>query len=180
MGWLPIENSILNSARKIFVRIASVPALNATVATDFTRYYHEAAKKVHGLVEPLTDEQIWTKPYPYGNSIGHLLLHLTGNLSYYIGAEIGGTGYVRNRSLEFADTVHHPKQELLTRFDDAIATVGAVLQQQSEGDWSAAYTAKGMEDSGDRFTAFLRCAAHISHHTGQIMYLCKELERKGI
>ena len=162
-----------------FVRIASVPALNATVAADFTRYYQEAAKKVHGLLEPLTDEQIWTRPYPYGNSIGHLLLHLTGNLSYYIGAEIGGTGYVRNRTLEFADTVHHPKQELLAEFDQAIATVASALEKQSEQDWSAAYTAKGMEDSGNRFTAFLRCAAHISHHTGQIIYLCKELERKS-
>ncbi|HEY5028600.1 MAG TPA: DinB family protein [Candidatus Angelobacter sp.] len=156
-----------------------MPDLNATVATDFTRYYQEAAKKVHALVESLTDAHIWTRPYPYGNSIGHLLLHLTGNLSYYIGAEIGGTGYVRNRPLEFSDTVHHPKQELLAKFDAALTTVAAVLQKQTEQDWSAAYNAKGMEDSGDRFTAFLRCAAHISHHTGQIMYLCKELEHKN-
>jgi uncharacterized damage-inducible protein DinB len=162
-----------------FVRIASVSALNATLANDFTRFYQEAAKKVHALVEPLTDDQIWTRPYPYGNSIGHLLLHLTGNLGYYIGAEIGGTGYVRNRPLEFSNTVHHPKQELLAKFDAALTTVAAVLQKQTEQDWSAAYTAKGMEDSGDRFTAFLRCAAHISHHTGQIMYLCKELEHKN-
>lgn len=161
-----------------FVRIASVSALNATIASDFNRYYQEAAKKVRALVEPLTDEQIWTRPYPYGNSIGHLLLHLTGNLSYYIGAEIGGTGYVRNRSLEFSDTVHHPKQEVLAKFDKAIATVASVLKNQSEQDWSAAYTAKGFEDCGDRFTAFLRCAAHISHHTGQIIYLCKEVERQ--
>jgi uncharacterized damage-inducible protein DinB len=119
------------------------------------------------------------RPYSYGNSIGHLLLHLTGNLSYYIGAEIGGTGYVRNRPLEFADTVRYPKQELLAKFDAAVATVAAALQKQSQGDWSAAYTAKGLEDCGDRFSAFLRCAAHISHHTGQMMYLVKEMEGAG-
>jgi uncharacterized damage-inducible protein DinB len=162
-----------------FVKIASVPELNATLTRDFTRFYQEAAKKTHALVEPLTEEQIWTRPYPYGNSIGHLLLHLTGNLSYYIAGEIGGSGYVRDRPLEFADTVHRPKQELLARFDDAIAKVASVLNKQSEQDWSAAYTAKGFEDCGDRFTAILRCAAHLSHHTGQIMYLCKELERQG-
>jgi uncharacterized damage-inducible protein DinB len=86
---------------------------------------------------------------------------------------------VRNRLLEFSNTAHHPKQELLAKFEAALTTVAAVLQKQTEQDWSAAYTAKGMEDSGDRFTAFLRCAAHISHHTGQIMYLCKELEHKN-
>lgn len=152
--------------------------LNSAIVRDFARYYQEAAKKILVLLEPLTDEQIWARPYPYGNSIGHLLLHLTGNLSYYIGAEIGVTGYVRNRPLEFADTVHYPKAELLAKFDAAITTVTAVLQKQSEQDWAAAYTAKGMEDSGDRFTAFMRCAAHISHHTGQIIYLCKEMERQ--
>jgi hypothetical protein len=50
---------------------------------------------------------------------------------------------------------------------------------QAGQDWSATYTAKGFEDCGDRFTAFLRRAAHLSHHTGQIIYLCKELERQG-
>jgi uncharacterized damage-inducible protein DinB len=156
-----------------------VSDLNTTLVRDFERNYREAAQKIHALVEPLTDEQIWMRPYPYGNSIGHLLLHLTGNLSYYIGAEMGGTGYIRNRPLEFSDTIHHPKAELLAKFDAAIATVATVLQQQSEQDWSTTYTAKGFEDCGDRFTAILRCAAHLSHHTGQIIYLCKELERQS-
>jgi len=149
--------------------------VSSTIARDLTRYYKEAQQKIHALVEPLSDEQIWSKPYPYGNSVGHLLLHLTGNLSYYIGAEIGGTGYVRNSPLEFSDTVRHAKHQLLKRFDDAIAVVISTLQRQTEPDWESAYTAKGMEDAGDRFTAFLRCAGHISHHTGQMMYLCKQL-----
>lgn len=153
--------------------------LNTTLIRDLERNYRAAGERIRALVGPLADEQIWTRPYSYGNSIGHLLLHLTGNLSYYIGAEIGGTGYVRNRPLEFSDTVRHPKAELLARFDAAIATVVTVLQKQSDQDWSAAYTAKGFEDCGDRFTAILRCAAHLSHHTGQIIYLCKELERQN-
>ena len=162
-----------------FARIASVSDLNTTLVRDFERNYREAAQKIHALVEPLTDEQIWMRPYPYGNSIGHLLLHLTGNLSYYIGAEMGGSGYVRNRPLEFTDTSRAPKAVLLKVFDGAIEMVVAVLQKQSEQDWSAAYTAKGFEDCGDRFTAILRCAAHLSHHTGQIIYLCKEMERQS-
>lgn len=162
-----------------FVRIASVSALSATVARDFARYYQEAAKKILALAGPLSEEQLWARPYPYGNSVGHLLLHLTGNLNYYIGAEIGGTGYARNRPLEFSDSTRHPKDVVIRNFVDAIATVTAVLQKQSEGDWSVPYTAKGMEDSGDRFTAFLRCAAHLSHHTGQIMYLGQEMQRQS-
>ncbi len=147
----------------------------SAIARDLVRYYQEARQKIHGLLEPLSDEQIWARPYPYGNSIGNLLLHLIGNLSYYIGAEIGGTGYVRNRPLEFNDPARYPKLLVLQSFDAAIAVVVATLQQQTEADWGSAYTAKGMEDAGDRFTAFLRCAGHLHHHTGQIMYLSKQL-----
>ncbi|HET9184083.1 MAG TPA: DUF1572 family protein [Candidatus Angelobacter sp.] len=146
-----------------------------TIARDLSRYYQERHDAIVQLVQPLSQEQIWNRPYPYGNSIGHLLLHLTGNLNYYIGAQIAGTGYVRNRPLEFSDPVRHPKELLLKNFGDAIAMVRATLDRQAEADWSASYTAKGMEDSGDRFYAFLNCAAHLSHHTGQIIYLCKHL-----
>ena len=86
-------------------------------------------QKIRALVEPLTDEQIWTRPYPYGNSIGHLLLHLTGNLSYYIAGEIGGSGYVRNRPLGFTDTSQAPKAVLLKIFERTIEMVAAVIKK---------------------------------------------------
>ncbi|MBZ5507442.1 MAG: DinB family protein [Acidobacteriia bacterium] len=162
-----------------FAKIACVTTLNATLIQDFTCNYQNSAKKIHELVDPLSEEQIWTRPYPYGNSIGNLVLHLTGNLNNYFGAEMGGTGYVRNRPLEFAETSRIAKDELLKRFDEAIAIVAAVLLQQSESDWGAAYAAKGMEEITNRFSAFLHCAGHIYHHIGQMIYLCKELERQS-
>jgi uncharacterized damage-inducible protein DinB len=156
-----------------------MPELNATIAADFARFYREKAAAIFALLAPLSDKQLWARPFPYGNSIGHLLLHLTGNLNYYIGAQIMGTGYVRDRPLEFSDPTAHPRDRLLRDFDQAIAMVLAALGAQSVNDWSVAYTAKGMEQAGDRFYVFLDCASHLDHHTGQIMYLCKELERQA-
>jgi uncharacterized damage-inducible protein DinB len=151
--------------------------LSASVASELSRYYQEMSDKITELVEPLTDDQLWTRPYSYGNSIGHLLLHLTGNLSYYIGTEIAQTGYVRNRPLEFTDPSRKPKQVVLKDFHQAIAMVRATLAQQQADEWSGAYTAKGMEHGRTRFYAFVNCAAHLSHHRGQIIYLCKQLEQ---
>ena len=51
-----------------------------TVATDFAWYYEFIAAHVHKWVDPLTQEQFWHNPFTYGNSVGHLILHLTGNL----------------------------------------------------------------------------------------------------
>ena len=90
------------------------------------------------LVEPLSTEQLWTRPFPFGNSVGHLLLHLTGNLNYYIGTQIAGTGYVRDRPLEFADTSQRPKDEVLRDFDRAVDLVIESLMTQREADWQRA------------------------------------------
>ncbi len=51
----------------------------------------------------IPEDQLWTKPFAFGNSIGHLVLHLTGNLNHYVGALVAGTGYVRDREHEFTD-----------------------------------------------------------------------------
>src|SRR5262249_47844121 len=40
------------------------------------------------LVDPLTEAQFWIKPLDPGNSVGHLILHLTGNLNWFVGANL--------------------------------------------------------------------------------------------
>lgn len=147
------------------------------IGMNLSRYYQSLAEKIQALVAPLSDDQVWSRPYPYGNSIGHLLLHLTGNLNYYIGAQIADTGYVRNRDLEFTSQQRQPKEDLLRTLAATMVMVQDTLARQSGADWSAPYTARGMEDAGDRFTIFLRCASHVDHHLGQMIYLRKEIER---
>ena len=149
--------------------------LSAVVARGLTAYYERVGKKVHGLVDPLSTDELWRRPFPFGNSIGHLLLHLTGNLRYYIGTQIAGTGYVRDRPREFADTDHRPKAQVVHEFDDALRMVVATLSAQSGADWQAPYEGVGADDVRDRFAMFLRCAAHADHHAGQMIYLCKQL-----
>lgn len=130
--------------------------------------------KVHELTAPLSTGQLWILPYPYGNSIGNLILHLTGNLNNYIGTQIAGTGYIRHRDLEFSDS-GKPKDELLRNFDRAIETVVSTLAKQSDDDWAAPYSAELESEAKNRFNAFLRCAGHAYHHVGQIIYLQREL-----
>jgi len=151
--------------------------LERTVSSEMSAYYRSIAQKLHDWVEPLSTREIWQKPYPYGNSIGHLLLHLTGNLNYYIGARIANTGYVRNRDLEFTDPDPKPKEELLKKFDAAVEMVVATIGKQTAADWSAPYSAERSE-AKDRFMIVLNCAGHLFHHVGQIIYLSKEITRQ--
>jgi uncharacterized damage-inducible protein DinB len=144
--------------------------LDKTVASVLGKRYSSNAARIRELAALLTNDQFWHKPYPYGNSVGHLVLHLTGNLNYYIGAQIAGTGYVRDRPREFNDPNPPSKDEALKRFDDAVSMVVKTIRAQSSSDWSAEYSAVG-ETALNRLDMVMRCAAHMQHHIGQMIYL---------
>lgn len=143
--------------------------LKATLA----QIYSQEHARIRGLVEPLTEDRLWTKPLPFGNSPGHLLLHLTGNLSYYIGAQVAGTGYVRNRDREFTETSHPSKADVLARFDAAIKMVLDTIAAQSPEDLLAHYEGEREPDAHTRLDIFIRCATHLTHHVGQLIFLSK-------
>jgi len=155
--------------------VSTTDNLSSLVCRSLSAHYDRVRRRIHALVEPLSTEQLWLRPFPFGNSVGHLLLHLTGNLSYYIGTQIAGSAYVRDRPREFGDTSHRPKDDVLQDFDRAVDVVLATLAAQGEADWRAPYRGVGAEDVTDRLSMFLRCAAHADHHAGQMIYLCKQI-----
>jgi uncharacterized damage-inducible protein DinB len=157
--------------------VSEVLGVNETVANGLAAYYEYVAQHLHKWADPLTNEQFWRKPYPYGNSVGHLVLHLTGNLSYYIGARVAETGYVRDRDREFTDPHPPHKDEALRAFDQAVSMVVATIRKQGAEDWGKAYTAEREPQAKNRFQIFVRCAGHAYHHVGQIVYLSRELAR---
>jgi uncharacterized damage-inducible protein DinB len=150
--------------------------LSEDLVNSFAQRYEELGGLVQKMAEPLSEEQFWRKPFAFGNSFGHLVLHLTGNLNHYIGSEIANSGYVRDRSREFSETARPAKQEVMKRFDEAVRMVGATIRAQQEEDWVRPYSSKGEEDAGNRLNLILRCATHLHHHVGQMMYLAKQVQ----
>jgi len=151
--------------------------LSQNIRSALISEYSKRAAELHKWADPLSEEQFWSNPFSHGNSVGHLVLHLTGNLSYYVGTQIAGTGYIRNRDLEFSEPRKLPKADVLRKFDETISMVIATIEKQTEADWTAAYTAEREPESKNRITLFLRCASHLYHHVGQIIYLSRELRK---
>lgn len=151
--------------------------LPPTVSAVLADRYATNLARVRELAAPLTGTQFWTKPFAYGNSFGHLVLHLTGNLNYYIGAQIANTGYVRDRPREFNDPHPPSKEEALKRLDDAVAMVTETIHAQTPEDWSREYSGVGTKCS-NRLDMVVQCAAHMQHHIGQMIYLGYEFKRK--
>jgi uncharacterized damage-inducible protein DinB len=149
--------------------------LSEVISRDLADYYAMVRDETHRWVDPLSDEQIWKQPFVHGNTVGHLLLHMTGNLNYYIGARVANTDYVRDRDREFTEPEPRPKAEILAAFDRAIALVIETVEKQSAEDWQKPYSAVRESESKERFAIFLRCAGHAYHHVGQLVYLSREL-----
>jgi hypothetical protein len=152
--------------------------LEKTVASGFSVHFEKHAAALRELAAPLSESQFWTKPFAFGNSFGHLVLHLTGNLNYYIGAQIASTGYVRDRPLEFSNGSPPSKTDALKRFDEAIGMVLQTIKSQSKEDWSKEYRGTGV-DARNRFEITLQCDSHLQHHIGQMIFLSFELKKKS-
>jgi len=154
-----------------------MPELDTTLAAALADRYFSNLARIRELAASLTEEQFWTKPFPYGNSFGHLVLHLTGNLNYYIGAQIASTGYVRDRAREFTEPHPPSKEEALKLLDHAVAMVIQTIRGQSSADWSKPYSAVGTNCT-NRLDMIMQCAAHMQHHIGQMIYLGYEFKRQ--
>lgn len=86
--------------------------------------------KISHCVGQLSDEQVWWRPREEMNSIGNLLLHLTGNVRQWMIAGLGTAKDVRNRPAEFSQRGSIPKEELLEQRRQAVADAKSVLAQR--------------------------------------------------
>jgi uncharacterized damage-inducible protein DinB len=147
--------------------------LAADVGEEFARYFEHLAGRVERAVRSVPPQKLYVKPFAYGNSIGHLVLHLTGNLNHYIGATIAGTGYVRDRPREFTESAPPPGAEVLGRFRDAVGMVVRTVRTLDDAGWRTAIHEE--QPIRTRFGLVLVCAAHLNNHIGQMSYLVRAL-----
>ncbi|MFT5846159.1 MAG: hypothetical protein ACJARX_000894 [Psychroserpens sp.] len=115
------------------------------------------------------EDNLWISNDEISNSAGNLALHLIGNLNHFIGATIGGSGYVRQRDLEFS-IKDVPKAELIIQIDDTISIVESVINRLTESDLQKEYKRRVSEDymTTEFFLVYL--TIHLAYHLGQINY----------
>jgi uncharacterized damage-inducible protein DinB len=142
-------------------------ALAKTAVIQGLEHLRDAVREV---VDSLNDEQLWTKPIEPGNSIGHLILHLTGNLNHFVGAQLGGTGYVREREREFTETQRPGSEVLLANLDDAVATFRHVVSGLSPEQLAAAHPEARF---GPVFNGLVHLVSHFALHRGQMSYIAR-------
>jgi uncharacterized damage-inducible protein DinB len=142
-----------------------------TAARDFLR--EEYLPKIERCLERLTDEQIWWRANPDSNSIGNLLLHLSGNARQWIVAGLGGQLDQRKRQTEFDERRVISRDELLSRIKTTLKEVDETLAQFDESRLLDTFLIQGTNVTA--LDAIFHVTEHFSMHTGQIILLTKQL-----
>ena len=121
------------------------------------------------------EKKLWVVEKNISNSAGNLTLHLIGNLNAYIGAEIGKTGYVRNRPLEFS-LKEISRNELIARITATMKVVEGSLDKLTADQLEAEYPVMVFAEKMTTGFFLIHLATHLSYHLGQINYHRRLLE----
>ena len=132
-------------------------------------FYRDLNRLKTEIASYAQEENIWIVDHGIANSGGNLCLHLIGNLQTYIGAEIGKTGYIRNREAEF--TLRDiPRSVLLDGIDNTISVVDLALDKLNQDDLAAIYPLLVFEEKTTTEYLLVHLTTHLTYHLGQINY----------
>lgn len=123
------------------------------------------------VIEPLTQEQLWSKAGGIPNAIGTLVRHLTGNLNHYFGLGVLENGYVRDRDREFIEG-DVPKEKLLADLRAAVDVAKKAAEQVTDEQLQRRpYRTPNGEEYDSLAYHATRNAMHFALHYGQIDYV---------
>jgi uncharacterized damage-inducible protein DinB len=155
--------------------LSSTEIANAFVAQARALLSTDYLPKIERCLEKLTDEEVWWRANQESNSIGNLLLHLSGNARQWIVCGLGGAPDQRERQKEFDERALIPRSELLAKLKQTIAEVDDVLARFDHAQMLSPRQIQATEVTA--LEAIFHVVEHFSMHTGQIILLTKMLTK---
>jgi uncharacterized damage-inducible protein DinB len=147
-----------------------------SIAASFlerSRYYlcREYPTKIRAAVEAMPADRLWWRPNDQSNSVGNLLLHLSGNVRQWIVSGVGGRPDIRKRNMEFAARGGAAAADMLAMLDSTIEEADAVLRGLLPSELLARRAIQGRDTTV--LEAVYHVVEHFAGHTGQIIWIAK-------
>jgi hypothetical protein len=130
-----------------------------------------ARDRIRHCLGQLTDGQVWHRSRPELNSIGNLVLHLSGNLRQWVVAGVGGGPDARDRPAEFAERGPIPRDELVLRLDGAVEEAVRVLSGVDARRLTEVRRIQGFDVTG--VGAIFDSVPHFRGHTQEIVHMTR-------
>ncbi len=145
------------------------------IATVMTRELKALRREIESYP---SDDALWETVPGIVNPGGNLALHLAGNIQYFLGTVLGGTGYKRYRDAEFGSR-DVPRADLLREIDNALAAVETGLGRVNDAELGKPFpeAVGGVTPTTGAFLAHL--AVHLSYHLGQVDYHRRIITHEG-
>ena len=150
--------------------------------SDVVRIFNSTARKhlvdeflpkLKQCLADLSEDQIWWRPNENSNSVGNLILHLSGNIRQWIVSGLGGEVDQRERSAEFARRDPLSRNELLSLLEETVEEAVRVIDRLTLRDLVEKNPIQVYEVTG--LYAVSHVVEHFSYHLGQIVYVTKML-----
>jgi len=146
-----------------------IDVLKSTFQRDLKRLQREIES-----YERETD--IWKLVDGINNSAGTLVLHLEGNLKCFIGAQLGHSGYVRNREQEFSER-DVPREILIERLEETKSIIQSTLKNISEIDLQREFPIQVFGEPMTTEFFLVHLGTHLNYHLGQVSYHRRILDK---
>jgi uncharacterized damage-inducible protein DinB len=133
----------------------------------------EYLPRIRACVERLDQSALWWRPNEASNSVGNLLLHLAGNVHQWITVSLGHRDGERDRPSEFAARSSDPGRSLIAQLEVVVREADEVLAGLDRGRLGDRLTIQGRDVT--ILEAVYHVVEHFASHTGQIVYITKQL-----
>jgi len=127
--------------------------------------------KLRHCVKALPRAAVWARPNASSNSVGNLLVHLTGNVTEWILGGVGGQTISRYRAGEFAQKDGRDGPALLDDLEAILAKADSVLASLNATTLERSIVIQGRQTTVAG--AIYHVVEHFAMHTGQIILMTK-------
>ena len=127
--------------------------------------------RVQRCLTLLPPEDIWWRAHETNNSVGNLVVHLTGNIRQFILSSFGNMPDVRDKEAEFATREEISRESLLAGLETALRQADRVLQEFPAEKLLEKTTLHARERTYLEILAIVM--EHFALHTGQIIFVTK-------
>lgn len=134
--------------------------------------------RITDCLSRLSDEQIWQRGSNVENSVANLVLHLCGNVRQWIISAVGAEPDTRDRDAEFATCDGISTAELRALLDETVSAALLVLDHVPQSTLTRRIAVQGKNPSV--LEAIYTVLEHFGEHTGQIIYITKQLTQTDL
>lgn len=137
---------------------------------DLSKLFHRDLERLTKELKSYDNEEdLWKVRGEIGNSGGSLAVHLCGNLRSFVGKEIGGFDYVRDREFEFSGTPVSRKK-LYEWIEEADLWVQSSLDRLNENLLEKDFPIQPFPENITYQQFLIHLYGHLNYHLGQINY----------